>query len=119
MNIGLYVLIGLGAGVLSGLVGVGGGIVIVPALVLLFGFTQHRAQGTTLATLVPPIGLLAAWQYYRQGDVDIKVALLIAAGFVAGGFFGAEIATTLSSPVLTRVFAVVLVAIGTRMFITG
>ena len=70
-EIGLLVL-GLGSGVFSGLVGVGGGVVIVPALVLLFGLSQHQAQGTTLALLVPPIGILAAWTYYKQGYVDLE-----------------------------------------------
>ena len=79
-----YILLGLVAGVLSGLIGIGGGIIIVPALVLLFGMTQHNAQGTTLALLIPPIGILAAWTYYKAGYVDIRVAALVAFGFFAG-----------------------------------
>jgi uncharacterized membrane protein YfcA len=85
----LYLLLGLIAGITSGLIGVGGGIIIVPALVFLFGFSQHEAQGTTLALLVPPIGLLAAWTYYQNGYVDLKVAGYICAGFFLGGLFGA------------------------------
>jgi uncharacterized protein len=68
----LYVILGLAAGIFSGLIGIGGGIIIIPALVFLFGFSQHQAQGTTLALLVPPIGLLAAWMYYTQGYVNMQ-----------------------------------------------
>lgn len=74
INIVICILIGLIAGAISGLVGIGGGVIIVPALIFLFGFTQHKAQGTTLALMIPPIGLLAAWTYYKQGAVDIKTA---------------------------------------------
>jgi uncharacterized membrane protein YfcA len=80
MNMLIYLILGIFAGTLSGLVGIGGGIVIVPALVFLFGFSQHSAQGTTLALMVPPIGILAAWTYYQQGYVD-RIAGFICAGF--------------------------------------
>ncbi len=77
MNILCYLILGSVAGALSGALGIGGGIIIVPSLVLLFGLSQHTAQGTTLALMVPPIGLLAAWTYYKQGFVDIKIAAFI------------------------------------------
>ena len=112
-----FVILGLLAGVLSGLVGLGGGFVIVPALVFIFGFSQHQAQGTTLALLVPPIGLLAAWTYYRHGFVDIRVAALIAVGFVAGSLLGARYAMTVSNETLEKVFGVALVLIGLKMII--
>ena len=112
-----FVILGLLAGVLSGLVGLGGGFVIVSALVFIFGFSQHQAQGTTLALLVPPIGLLAAWTYYRQGFVDIRVAALIAAGFVVGSFLGARYAMSVSNETLEKVFGVTLVLIGLKMII--
>jgi hypothetical protein len=108
-------LLGVLAGLFSGLIGLGGGIIIVPALVLLFGMTQHQAQGTTLALLVPPIGLLAAWVYYRQGYVNLKVAAIICAGFVLGSFIGARFATGLSDEVLQKVFGVALLGIGIKM----
>jgi uncharacterized protein len=114
-NIIAYILLGLAAGILSGLVGIGGGILIVPALVFLFGFSQQQAQGTTLALLVLPIGLLAAWTYYKQDFVDIRVAGLIAVGFVVGSFFGARYATVLSNEVLGKVFGTFLVLIGLKM----
>lgn len=113
-----YILLGLAAGVLSGLVGIGGGILIIPALVYLFGFTQQQAQGTTLALMVPPIGILAAWAYYTQGHVDIKVAGLICAGFVVGGYFGAKLAVTIPNAVLQKVFGAFLLLISLKMLFT-
>jgi uncharacterized membrane protein YfcA len=114
-HMSLYLLLGFVAGVLGGLIGLGGGVIIVPALVFLFGFSQHRAQGTTLALMVPPIGLLAAWTYYKQGYVDLKVALLICVGFFLGGLLGAKIATSLSNAVLEKVFGVALLLIALKM----
>lgn len=115
MTWALFIAVGLAAGVLSGLVGVGGGIIVVPALVFLFGFTQHQAQGTTLAMMVPPIGILAAWAYYSQGYVDIKAAALLCAGFLIGGYLGGKAAVSLSTPALTKVFGAVLLAVSLRM----
>jgi hypothetical protein len=114
-NIVAYLLLGLAAGILSGLIGIGGGILIVPALVFLFGFTQQQAQGTTLALLVPPIGIFAAWAYYQKGFVDIRVAAIIAAGFIAGSLFGARFATGISNDILGKVFGTFLVLIGLKM----
>ncbi len=115
MHMSLYLLLGFVAGVLGGLIGLGGGVIIVPALVFLFGFSQHRAQGTTLALMVPPIGLLAAWIYYKQGYVDLRVALLICVGFFLGGLLGAKVATSLSNAVLEKVFGVALLLIALKM----
>jgi uncharacterized membrane protein YfcA len=112
-----YLLLGLAAGAFSGLVGVGGGIIIVPALVFLFGLSQHQAQGTTLALLLPPIGLLAFWQYYKQGYVDIKIAALICIGFFFGGLIGAKFATGLPTKVLEKIFGLVLLLISLRMLL--
>ena len=111
----LYVVLGISAGILSGLIGIGGGVIIVPALLFLFGFSQHQAQGTTLALLVPPIGILAAWTYYQQGYVDMKVAALICIGFFAGGFIGAKIATHVSNAILERIFGIALFIISLKM----
>jgi len=111
----LYLVLGLTAGIISGLIGIGGGIIIVPALVFLFGLSQHQAQGTTLALLVPPIGILAAWTYYKQGDVDLKIVSFIALGFFFGGLIGARIATGLSSEVLEKVFGVSLLLIALKI----
>jgi uncharacterized membrane protein YfcA len=113
----LYLLLGLIAGTLSGLIGIGGGTIIVPALVFLFGFSQHLAQGTTLALLVPPIGILAAWTYYRQGFVDLGIAAYICVGFFFGGMLGAKLATGLSNVVLERIFGVALLLIALKMIL--
>ena len=113
----LYPLLGLVAGIFSGLVGIGGGIIIVPALVFLFGASQHQAQGTTLALLVPPIGLLAAWTYYKEGYVDLKVAGLICLGFFLGGLLGAKLATSLSSQVLEKLFGAALLLVSLKMLL--
>jgi uncharacterized membrane protein YfcA len=115
IDIVLYVLLGLLAGILSGLIGIGGGIIIIPALILLFGLTQHQAQGTTLALMVPPIGLLAAWTYYTHGYVDLKIAAFVCLGFFIGGLFGAKLATGLSTEILQKVFGVALLLIALYM----
>ena len=108
-------LLGVAAGIAGGLVGIGGGIIVIPALVYLFQFSQHRAQGTTLAMLVPPIGILAAWAYYRNGLVDIRAALLLCSGFLVGGFVGARFSLGLSEHMLQRTFGVGLFAISLHM----
>jgi uncharacterized membrane protein YfcA len=113
----LYLLLGLIAGTFSGLIGIGGGTIIVPALIFLFGMSQHLAQGTTLALLVPPIGFLAAWTYYKQGDVDLRIAALSCAGFCVGGLLGAKFAQKLSNVVLERVFGVALLLISLKMML--
>ncbi|MDZ8053401.1 MAG: TSUP family transporter [Aulosira sp. ZfuVER01] len=114
----LCLILGLIAGIVSGITGIGGGIIILPALIFVFGFSQHQAQGTTLALLVPPIDILAAWTYYKQGYVDIKIATLLCIGFVLGGWFGAKIGTGLSNVILARIFGVLLLVSAIRvMFI--
>jgi uncharacterized protein len=111
----LYLLLGLIAGTFSGLIGIGGGVIIVPALIFFFGLSQHQAQGTTLALLVPPIGLLAAWSYYTQGYVNLKIAAFVCVGFFVGGLLGAKIATGLPNAVLEKIFGVALLLISLKM----
>ena len=115
MDIVFFLLLGLAAGVFSGLIGIGGAIIIIPSLVLLFGLSQHTAQGTTLALMVPPIGLLAAWVYYRQGFVDLKIAGLICLGFFVGGLLGAKFAVAIPDQLLRKVFGVVLLTASLKM----
>jgi len=113
----LYILIGLVAGIASGLIGIGGGIIVVPCLIYLFGFSQHAAQGTTLAMMIPPIGLLAAWAYYKNGHVNLPVAGLICLGFILGGYLGARFAVGLPEVILRRIFGVCLLVISGYMII--
>ena len=110
--------LGLLAGILSGLLGIGGGILIIPALVFIFGLSQHMAQGTTLALMVPPIGLLAAWTYYKQGNVNLGIAALICAGFFFGGLLGAKLAGVISAVLLKRLFGVALLITAVKMILT-
>jgi uncharacterized protein len=86
----ILALIGVAAGLLSGMLGLGGAIIIIPAMVMLLGYSQQGAQGTTLLMMVLPVGALAAWQYYQKGFVDVKAALIMAAFFFVGGYFGAR-----------------------------
>jgi uncharacterized protein len=109
------VAIGALAGLASGFLGIGGGVILVPALVYTFQFTQHSAQGTSLATLVLPVGIFAAWNYYRGGFVDIGAALLLCIGFAAGGFLGSHFALDLPDRALKRLFALLLFALAAKM----
>ena len=110
-------LLGFLAGILSGIIGIGGGIVIVPALIYMMGFSQHKAQGTSLGALLLPIGILAAWEYYKAGNIDIKAALLVAAGFAIGGWLGGMWAQQIPELMLRRVFATVLILVGIKMML--
>jgi uncharacterized protein len=111
----LFIVTGLLIGGLSGMLGIGGAVVLVPVLVLVFGFTQSRAQGTTLGALVPPIGIFAALQYYRNGMLDVRVAALIAVGFVFGALGGAALVPYIPQVWLKRIFASVLVYVAAQM----
>ena len=115
MNIILYLLLGLFAGIMSGILGIGGAVIIIPTLVFLFKMNQHMAQGTTLALMVPPIGLLAAWTYYKQGFVDKNIAGLICIGFFIGGLIGAKFAIHIPDQLLRKLFGVLLFIISLKM----
>lgn len=117
MKVFLYVVLGLVAGTFSGLIGIGGAIIIIPVLVLLFGLSQHTAQGTTLALMVPPIGLLAAWAYYKQGFADLKIAAFVCIGFFVGGLIGAKFAMAIPDQLLRRIFGVVLLLVSVKMIL--
>lgn len=110
----LLVLIGLAAGTLSGVLGIGGGVIMVP-LLLLLGFSQHQAQGTSLAAMLPPVTLLAALQYSKNGHVDWKMALVISAAFIIGGLFGSKIAVVIDEKMLKKIFGVLMLVISIKM----
>ncbi|HEX8907185.1 MAG TPA: sulfite exporter TauE/SafE family protein [Longimicrobiaceae bacterium] len=112
----IFLLIGLGAGVLSGLFGIGGGVVIVPALIFLARLQPQTATGTSLAALLLPVGALGAWEYYKTGNLNIGAAMLIALGLFIGAGFGARFSLTLSAVALRRAFAVFLALIAVRMW---
>lgn len=111
----ILVLIGFSAGVLGGLVGVGGGIIIIPSLVYILGMSQHEAQGTSLAILLPPIGLMAVYSYYKAGYVNLYFAVIIAVAFFFGSYFGAKYAVDIPASTLKKVFAVFLLAFGIKL----
>jgi uncharacterized membrane protein YfcA len=115
----LFVLIGLGAGVLSGLFGIGGGVLIVPALLYGVGFTQKMATGTSLAVLLPPVGVLAVVEYYRQGQVNFKAAILIALSLMLGAWIGARGVSQLDSRVMKSLFGLFLIVLGCYVFWDG
>ncbi|MGA2278330.1 MAG: sulfite exporter TauE/SafE family protein [Terracidiphilus sp.] len=112
----ILLLVGLVVGMVSGVVGIGGGILFVPALVWLLGMDQHKAQGTSIGALLLPVGIFAFLEYYRKGNADIRVALLLAAGFLVGGYFGATGAQHIPELWLRRIFALTLIAVGGRMW---
>jgi len=111
----LYLTLGLISGIASGFLGLGGGTVIIPALVYMFGFSQHQAQGTTLAMMIPPIGLLAAMKYYFEGNVKIDVAAILCVGFFVGGFIGAKFVAKVPEPLLKKIFGGFLLFISLKM----
>ena len=111
----LLSLIGLLAGMLAGMIGVGGGIIIVPALVFFLGFSQKEAQGTSLGLLLLPIGILAVINYYNEKLIDVKVVGIMAVAFIIGGFLGSKIALAISEAALRKIFAVILFYTGLKM----
>ncbi|HMH33695.1 MAG TPA: sulfite exporter TauE/SafE family protein [Puia sp.] len=111
----LVILIGLAAGMLSGLVGVGGGIIIVPALVFFLGFSQHQAIGTSLGILLLPAGILAVMNYYKKGFIDLKVVLILFIGYLVGSYFGSRISLNVAQDSLKKVFAIMLIITAVKM----
>ena len=111
----LLVIVGLLAGILSGLVGLGGGVIIVPALVFLLGFSQHQAQGTSLGILLLPAGIFAVISYYKRGYIDVNVVLLLFVGFLIGGWIGSKISLSISENTLKKIFAVALLLIAGKV----
>ena len=115
----LLILIGLIAGIMSGFVGIGGGVVMVPALVYIMGLSQHTAQGTSLILMLPPIGILAVMNYYRAGEVNIPFGIIIAIAFVIGGYFGSKIALRLSPSIVKLIFGILMLYVAGKMIYSG
>ena len=111
----IILLIGIGAGMLGGLVGVGGGIIIVPALIYFLGFSQHEAQGTSLGLILLPVGILGVLEYYKQGNVDVKVVGILAIGFFLGAYFGSKISLALPQQTVKKIFAILMLIMAIKM----
>lgn len=119
MNVTLVltlIVIGLLAGILSGFMGVGGGVIMIPLMILLLGYSQHEAQGTSLAVLAIPVTFLAAYNYYSAGHVNWKFAVVMALAFVVGGYLGSKFAISLDQSVLKKIFGVVLLIAAIKLF---
>lgn len=115
MQLVLGGLIGLGSGVLSGMFGIGGGLLMVPGLIVLLGMTIKQAAGTSLAALLLPVGILGAVEYWRAGQIDVRIAVVLALGLLIGAFFGARLALGLPNDLVQRAFGVLLVVVGVRL----
>ncbi|OIR01161.1 sulfite exporter TauE/SafE [mine drainage metagenome] len=116
MMVVVLLLIGLFSGALSGMIGVGGGIVIVPALVFFLAFSQKEAQGTSLGILLLPVGILGVIQYYKQGQIDLRVVLIVSLAFLAGNYFGSKLALSLPDKTLKKIFAIILLIMAVKIF---
>jgi hypothetical protein len=112
----LLVIVGLVTGVLGGMLGIGGGLILIPSLVYIFGFSQHQAIGTSLAIMLPPIGLFAAYNYYKAGHVNLKYAFILAAVFMIGSYFSSRLAVKIPENVLRKTFSIFLILVALKMF---
>ena len=115
----ILVAIGIFAGTVSGFVGVGGGIVIVPLLIYALGMSQHEAQGTTLFILLPPVGLLAVFNYWKADTINWNVGIVVALSFVIGGYIGSKLSLKLSPGIIKLIFGVIMAYVSVRMFMSG
>jgi uncharacterized membrane protein YfcA len=113
------VLIGLAAGFLGGMVGIGGGVLIVPALVLLLGLSQHQSQGISLAMMIFPVGILGVINYYKKGYVDFRYAGLLAVGFFVGSYIGSKFSLSLPQELVKKIFAVVMILLAIKLLFSG
>lgn len=114
----ILIVIGLITGIFAGMLGIGGAIIMVPALVYILGLSQQTAQGTSLAVMLPPIGIIAALNYYKAGHVNIKFALILAVCFIAGSYFGSKISLSLSESMLKKIFGILLLAVAMKMLLS-
>jgi uncharacterized membrane protein YfcA len=108
-------IIGAITGIMAGMLGIGGAIIMIPALVYILGFSQTMAQGTSLAVMLPPIGIFAAYNYYKAGQANIKFALILAAAFIIGSYLGSKFALTIPQAILKKIFAILLLLVAAKM----
>ncbi|MCK9616573.1 MAG: sulfite exporter TauE/SafE family protein [Lentimicrobiaceae bacterium] len=113
----ILLVIGLAAGVFGGMVGLGGGVIMIPAMIYFLGVDQYTAQGTSLAVMLPPVGLFAVYNYYKAGSCDLRYALIIALAFIIGGYFGSKISLNIPIATMKKIFAVALILIAVNMLI--
>ena len=111
----ILIVIGLLSGLLAGVFGVGGAIIVIPALVFILGLSQHQAEGTSLAFMLPPVGILATWNYWKAGHVDWKIALVLSLTFVVGAYFGSNFSLNISDKMLRRIFGVLMMVLAIKM----
>jgi uncharacterized protein len=111
----ILIVIGITTGVMAGMLGIGGAIIMIPALVFLLGISQQTAQGTSLAVMLPPVGIIAAYNYYKAGHVNIRVAIILAVFFLVGSYFGSKMALTIPQNVLKKIFGVLLLLVAAKM----
>jgi len=111
----IIMVIGIITGVMAGMLGIGGAIIMIPALVFFMGFNQQMAQGTSLAVMLPPIGIIATYNYWKAGQVDLKVALILAVTFIVGSYFGSKLALNIPQPALKKIFGALLLLVAARM----
>ncbi|NOY95015.1 MAG: sulfite exporter TauE/SafE family protein [Chlorobi bacterium] len=111
----ILIIVGLASGLLSGVLGVGGGIIVIPALVFILGFSQHQAQGTSLAFMVMPVGILAVWKYWKGGYVDWNFAFVLAFTFFVGAYFGSMLSVNIPDRILKKIFGILMFVVSIKM----
>ena len=111
----ILIVIGIITGVMAGMLGIGGAIIMIPALVYLLGISQQTAQGTSLAVMLPPIGIIAAYNYYKAGHVNIRFAIILAIFFLVGSYFGSKLALTIPQHILKKIFGILLLLVAAKM----
>ena len=114
----ILIVIGIITGVMAGMLGIGGAIIMIPALVFLLGISQQTAQGTSLAVMLPPVGIIAAYNYYKAGQVNIRFAIVLAVFFLVGSYFGSKLALTIPQNVLKKIFGVLLLLVAAKMLLS-
>lgn len=117
MDIIMYILIGIAAGTLSGLFGIGGGIIIIPALMFLKGFPQLKAQGTSLMVMLPPVGILAFMEYYKKGNTDLTAGIVICITMLLSAKFGGQLANVLPMNIMKKAFGIFVILVGIKTFL--